>query len=159
MKKSIILSLAATLLISFGFNNLSAQVSNTSYNYSTSNDFSTQVQTVIQNLESLGYNIVDYDITNLSKNQKFTWDLSCFGGREYAVFGYTEVGVIDLGVYIYDNKGNFVTANPPSENNGITATKFNAYSQTKAQIVVKNEKSQSSYKKYNVAVIVCFLNK
>ena len=156
MKKSIILSLAATLLFSFSFMALSAQVTNTSYNYS---NFDSEVKTAIQNLESVGYNIVDYDITTLSKNQQFTWDLSCFGGREYAVFGYTEVGVIDLGVYIYDSNGNFVTANPPSENNGITATKFNSYSKTKAQIVVKNEKSQSSYKKYNVAIIICFLNK
>ena len=159
MKKSIILSIAATLILSLSFNALSAQVSNTSYNYSNNSNFNSEVLTIIQDLESLGYTIIEYDITKLSKNQKFNWNLTCYQGREYTVFGYTEAGVKDLGLYIYDSNGNFVTANPSSENNGITATKFNAYANTKAQIIAKNEKSQSFNKKYNVAIIVSYFNK
>ena len=154
MKKSISLYLVVFLMSSFCVNFLDAQVNYASNNYTTSNSFNSQVDVVLSELKKSGYTLVDYDITTLSRYQDFPWDLTCYSGREYVVFGYTEEGVKDLGLYIYDSKGKYVTANAATKNNGITFTKFNANINTNARIVAKNENSVSALKNYKVAIIV-----
>ena len=161
MKNLIIQFASLAFVFTLSFNTATAQfnrVSNTSKTYKKAS-FEEQFNALVDAMPHTAYTLVDSDIVKVKEGNTFTWDLTCYGNREYVVFAYTEEGFKDLGLYVYGPDGKMVTYGADSKAVGsqeLTMAVFQANYYSKGRIVAKNIDSKRSRKKYKVGIIVAY---
>lgn len=145
-----------TILICSAFSMLSAQVNYVNYNSGLDPVLEKRVNLMSLVMEGYGYKLSDYTLINLKEGENFEGATTCYGGYEYEVYAISASGVKDVDLYIYESDRRLVTYTLENKDIGVTALNYRMNSTDDMIIKVKNYDSSTSYKDYQIALVVYY---